>query len=102
MKKMLRTLAFTLVMLVSALSVNAHTNGLTKEKAPAALPEQRLLEIESRVNEIKEMDKSQLSKEERKALRSELKELKQEARGGGIYLSTGAVIIIVLLLVILL
>lgn len=60
--------------------------------------------IVSRVDEIKAMDKSKLSKEERKELRKELKELKKSARavGGGVYLSVGAIIIIILLLILIL
>jgi len=102
MKNILRTLAFAVTMLISSLSVSAATGDLNKEKVPTALTQQRAQEIETRVNEINEMDKSQLSKQERKALRGELKALKKEAQGGGIYLSLGAVIIIVLLLIILL
>jgi hypothetical protein len=50
------------------------------------------------------MDKSSMSKSEKKALRKEVKSMKQELRDGnnGIYLSVGAVIIILLLLIILL
>ena len=50
------------------------------------------------------MDKSNLTRVEKKALRSELKELKQQARGldQGVYLSVGAIIIIILLLILIL
>jgi len=102
MKKIFQTIAFAFIMLISSLSVSASTGDLNKEKVPTALTEQRAQEIEARVNEINEMDKSQLSRADRKALRGELKALKKEAQGGGIYLSLGAVIIIVLLLIILL
>lgn len=103
MKKIFQTLAFAFIMLISSLSVSASTGDLNKEKVPTVLTEQRARDIEARVNEINEMDKSQLTRAERKALRGELKALKEEARGGGgIYLSLGAVIIIVLLLIILL
>jgi hypothetical protein len=59
----------------------------------------------NRLNEIKAMDKSDLSRAERKALRKEVKEIKatMKASGnGGIYLSVGAVIIIILLLILIL
>ncbi|WP_345948512.1 MULTISPECIES: hypothetical protein [unclassified Mucilaginibacter] len=66
----------------------------------------RVEEIKARVDEIRSMDKSQLSKVERKALRAELKDLKKEANaaatGGGIYLSVGAIIIIILVLILIL
>jgi hypothetical protein len=50
------------------------------------------------------MDKSQLSKTEKKELRKELRGLKKQANalGGGVYLSVGAIIIIILLLILIL
>ena len=64
----------------------------------------QLDKIVKRVEEIRSMDKSTLSKDERKALRKELKEMKKRAKEtrGGIYISVGAVIVIVLLLILLL
>jgi len=63
----------------------------------------RLEEIRIRVNEIKEMDKSNLSKSERKAIQKELREMKKESRETrGVYLSVGAIIIIILLLILIL
>jgi len=73
-------------------------NELTEEQKA------RLEAIKTRVEEIKAMDKSALTKAERKALKSELIDMKKEAKamGGGIYLSVGAIIIIILLLILLL
>lgn len=64
----------------------------------------RLEEIETRVTEIKEMDKTTLSRTERRALKKELKEMNRESKviGGGVYLSVGAIIIIILLLILIL
>ena len=77
-----------------------------KERVARMTDEQkkaRAEEIKRRVYEIKDMDKSKLSKEDRKALRKELKEMKKEARAiHGIYLSVGAIIIIILLLILIL
>lgn len=58
----------------------------------------------NRLKEIKEMDKSNLTRKEKKALRKEVREIKAEmARtGNGVYLSVGAIIIIILLLILLL
>ncbi len=60
--------------------------------------------IISRVDEIKAMDKSKLTIEEKKELRKELKEMKKKANSmsGGVYLSVGAIIIIILLLILIL
>ncbi|WP_238990081.1 MULTISPECIES: hypothetical protein [unclassified Flavobacterium] len=57
-----------------------------------------------RLNEIKAMDKSDMTSSEKKALRKEVKVIKSSLRSNnsGIYLSVGAIIIIVLLLILLL
>lgn len=64
----------------------------------------RAEQIRARVAEIRAMDKSSLSKAERKALRKELKEMNKEAKAmkGGVYLSVGAIIIIILVLILIL
>ncbi len=58
----------------------------------------------NRLDEIKKMDKSELSSSEKKSLRKEVRAIKTnlKASGNGVYLSVGAIIIIVLLLIILL
>ena len=57
-----------------------------------------------RLQEIKDMNKENLSRAEKKELRREVKEIRKEliADGKGIYLSVGAIIIIILLLILLL
>lgn len=57
--------------------------------------------ITQRLEEIKALDRSNLSARERKALRQETRELKKAARGG-VYLSVGAILIIVLILILIL
>jgi hypothetical protein len=66
--------------------------------------EARALQLTTRLKEIRDMDKSNLTSSEKKALRKEVKEIKKEARDNknGIYLSVGAIIIIILLLILLL
>ena len=64
--------------------------------------EARITQMKQRVQEIKAMDKSQLSREDKKALRKELRDMNKESRamgGGTIYISLGAAIIIVLLII---
>ena len=57
-----------------------------------------------RLNEIKEMDKSNLTLSDKKSLRKEVRTINRELKtmSGGVYLSVGAIIIIILLLIILL
>ena len=64
-----------------------------------------MVEMRDRVKEIKAMDKSKMTKEERKALRMELRQMNKEAHSmgyGGVYISVGALIIIILLLILIL
>jgi hypothetical protein len=76
----------------------------------AALPpveQERVLEIQDRLQELLATDRSSLEKAQRNELRSEWKELKSEMEyynrnGNVVYISTGALIIIVLLLIIIL
>ncbi|MCY1514506.1 hypothetical protein D9M68_490510 [compost metagenome] len=95
-------------MLFSCLALTAIPASAAEKKEPktelTAEQKARLDKIVNRVEEIRRMDKSKLSSEERKALRKELKEMKQEARvlNNGVYLSVGAIIIIILLLILLL
>lgn len=61
--------------------------------------------LRNRLNEIRAMNKSNLSRAEKKELRQELRGMNSSAAAGnnrGIYLSIGAVIIIILLLILLL
>jgi hypothetical protein len=63
-----------------------------------------LQDITRRVTEIQNMDKSNLSASEKKALRKELMGMKKQADGlnSKVYLSVGAIIIIILLLILIL
>ena len=78
----------------------------TENAKPAMTDRQiaRVEEITSRIEVIKSMDRSELSRQERKDLRNELLEMKKElkASNGGVYLSVGAIIIILLILILLL
>jgi len=60
-----------------------------------------------RLNEIKEMDKSNLKPSERKILRKEVRGIKtqleaKQVQSGGVYISVGALVLILILLIILL
>ncbi len=61
-------------------------------------------QIIQRVNEIQGMEKSNLSADEKKVLRKELRDMKQKADGldSKVYLSIGAIIIIILILILVL
>lgn len=100
--------ALVMLLCFNTINVNAADKKTLKAKVENMTEEQkeaRFLEMKQRVEEIKNMDKSSLTKDGKKGLRNELKDLKQEAKAvgrGGIYISTAALIIIILLLIILL
>ncbi len=70
-------------------TVNTHLEGV-KEEA-----------MLKRLNEINDMDKSSMTRPEKKALRKEVKEIQQTMGNGngGVYISLGALLIIILLLI---
>ncbi len=72
-------------------------------KSETTLSDEEIDRITNRVEEIRKMDKSDLTTEERDELKSELKELKEEVKKGGgpIYIG-GATLILIIILVILL
>ncbi len=76
---------------------------VTGTPAKTEIPAEIQIKLD-RLEEIKKMDKSELSRAEKKELRKEVKTLKGEIKssGGGVYLSVGAIIIIILLLILLL
>ena len=100
MKKKIYFLATAIILSLASPAVMA--NDAKPAKAPLTEQQQiKLQNIEQRVQEIKTMDRSDLSRAERKDLRKELQEMKKEAKAlsGGVYLSVGAIIIIILLLI---
>ena len=103
MKSKLYLLTALIIFSLSGSVANAKDSKPTK-----ALTEQqqaRVVQMEARVLEIRSMDKSNLSRAERKQLRQELVSMNKEAKavtGGGLYLSVGAIIIIILLLILIL
>lgn len=108
MKKKIYLLATALMLAFSTSQLSAATvitEPNPKEITATDAQKQAKLEaIKERLDEIKAMDKSQLSKEQKQELKAELKTMKAEARaaGGGIYLSVGAIIIIILVLILIL
>ena len=102
MKKLLYTL-----IIVFTISTSVSANTVSNDNPKTELTAEQKVELESitkRVEEIKSMDRSTLSKAERKALKKEVKELKKRADflNQNVTLSLGAIIIILLLLIIIL
>lgn len=97
--------------LVLALSMATVTpsfaNNGANEKAPITNTAEEKAKVDvmvKRIKEIRDMDKSDLTRVERKALRKEVRDIKAtlKASNNGVYLSVGAIIIIILLLILIL
>jgi len=109
MKRNIAILALTLLTLFASVNTYARNDkDYWKDKVATmteAQKEARVTEIKARVEEIKDMDKSKLSRADRKALRHELRDMNQEARAignGGIYISLAGILIIILVLILIL
>jgi len=102
MKKFIYSLVLVFTLAISTTNVSAASN----EPKTEMTAEQKVQfdKIVNRVEEIRSMDKSNLTRIEKKALRKELREMKDKARAlsGGVYLSVGAIIVIILLLILIL
>ncbi|MGN6619065.1 MAG: hypothetical protein ACTHJ5_17950 [Ilyomonas sp.] len=109
MKNKILLLAILLMCTFSTVNVNGAINKKDLKAKVAAMTEEqkeaRIQQIKDRVEEIKQMDKSQLTKEDRKQLRHELRDMNKEAKAlgsGGVYISLAGLVIIILLLILIL
>jgi len=92
------------IAIAMAIAVPARANDPVSDPSQPAntskTDEIRAQQLRQRLEEIRAMDKSTLTKAEKKELRKEVKEIKKQARElRGVYISIGALIIIILLLI---
>lgn len=107
MKNISRIFVSGLILSLSILNTSVIASDITlpSRNKTAQQDQIKSQQVWTRIQEIKAMDKANLSREERRELRKELRELKKEARpvtSGGVYLSVGAILLIILALIILL
>jgi ferredoxin-fold anticodon binding domain-containing protein len=98
---------FQVLLLVLSMAVTVPSFANPNEKTPITNTAEENAKVEvmvNRIKEIRDMDKSELSRVERKALRKEVRDIKATLKAGnnGVYLSIGAIIIIILLLILIL
>jgi hypothetical protein len=105
----MKNLRIYLMVLVISLSLVPSTITASEKDPIEVTSKSKELPIEvknmlNRLEEIKKMDKSNMSRLEKKELRKEVKTIKAnlKATGNGVYLSIGAIVIIILLLILLL
>ncbi|WP_372755178.1 hypothetical protein [Mariniflexile sp.] len=93
---------FTTLSIFPNTALASEKKSVPVEKTPTEIPAE-VKTMLNRLEDIKNMDKSDLKPEERKELRKEVREIKKEIRrsGNGIYISSGAIILILLILLIL-
>jgi hypothetical protein len=93
-----------LAMLLSLSPVHLYASDGESPVATPAAEAARAEVLINRLEEIKKMDMSTLSKAEKKELRNEVRETKKELKtnGSGVYLSLGALLLVIILLILLL
>lgn len=99
-----RMVALMLTLACTAPTIASTVTPATTEITNKAAEDAKTEVLLNRLKEIKAMDKSNLTRVEKKALRKEVKEIKatMKASSNGVYLSIGAIIIIILLLILIL
>jgi predicted PurR-regulated permease PerM len=104
-KKILRIASIVMLIAIalpasSAIVAPATTQTNSATKTNDARTQVLLQRLES----IRSMNKSEMTRLEKKSLRNEVKDIKKEmkAMSGGVYLSVGAIIIVILLLILIL
>ncbi len=106
MKKFSICLSIAFLMFTFVPSSVSASNEPIAASVPAPTPAEtaQATTLLSRLDEIKAMDMSTLSSTEKRQLRKETRSIKKDLRriSGGVYLSTGAIIIIILILILVL
>ena len=101
----MKTRTFKALLLMVILALAAPAVSIAAPTDPATEQTQaRIQALNNRLEEIKAMDTKNLTRKEKKALRTEVKTIEKEmaAVSGGVYLSIGAILLIALLLILLL
>jgi hypothetical protein len=101
----MKTKFFRTLLLIAMFATVAPSMSFATTTDPVAeTKEAYARQLTSRLEEIKAMDTKNMSREEKKVLRTEVKAIKKELKevSGGVYLSIGAILIIALLLILLL
>jgi hypothetical protein len=104
-KKTLRIATFVMLFAIALPASSADLAvANSQSNSPAKIENPRAQELLQRLEEINGMNKSEMTRLEKKDLRKEVKDIKKEMKAikGGVYLSVGAIIIIILLLILLL
>ena len=104
MRTIVNKMSFMTLLMVLTMSLIPTLSSANTATTPNSEIPAKVQVMLDRLEEIKEMDKSDLSRAERKELRKEVRTIKKtlKSTGNGVYLSVGAIIIIIPLLILLL
>jgi Flp pilus assembly protein TadB len=91
-----------LITIAPALQANDIVNPLKNPRQSESASAAEMQRLTERLEEIKAMDISNMTKKEKRALRKEVRETEKKVQSSGVYVSVGALIIIILLLILLL
>jgi uncharacterized protein YxeA len=82
---------------------SAKDNLVVPEKKENKLSEEEMSRLTKRVEEIRDMDKTNMTGKEKRALKKELKGIKENVKrnSGVIYIGTGTLILIIILVILL-
>lgn len=104
MKKVINTLAIVALLFIMApLQADARTKSVLRTRPvteSSASDAERARVLTSRLEEIKAMDKSSLSRAEKRQLRHEVRSIEKEMKtmSSGVYISIGALLIIIIII----
>lgn len=103
-KKLVPVITFLLAMICTLPVMATAISAPVTTSIPVKGEDPRAAQLKQRLEEIKNMDKSSLTRADKKDLRKEVKGIRKEMKtiSGGVYLSVGAIIIVILLLILLL
>lgn len=97
--------AFIMVFVLSAtaFAATASKNPENLPKTENKLSEEEAIRLTNRVEEIRDMDKTDMAAKEKRELRKELKSIHKSVKrdGGIIYIGTGTLLVIILLIILL-
>ena len=102
---MKKTILFTFIMIfmlsASTFAASGTKNPVNLSKTENKLSAEELNRLTRRVEEIRDMDKTDMTAKEKKEMRKELKGIKENIRrdSGVVYLSAGTLLIIILLVI---
>lgn len=104
MKNSFKPTMFVMLMSLTMVSTSAFSTTPENKAVSANSTSAEAQILSNRLNEIKAMDVSSMTRKQKRELKHEVKAInhKMSVNGGGVYISVGAAILIILLLIILL